>query len=144
MEIVKTNKGGNKICFNGHMYVIKHLGKNKITWRCMKASSLKCTGTMYTELQHDNPVEKNAHNHLPDPEEIKVTKCIQKMKDQVTSSSMINPVEIFAENVSEIETTTKARMPTEDTVKRMLRRQRSKNCPINSTIIEGNYKTKNY
>ncbi|KAL5234800.1 hypothetical protein ACI65C_002210 [Semiaphis heraclei] len=75
-----------------------------------------CTGTMYTELQHDNPVEKNPHNHLPDKEEIKVTKCIQKMKDQVTSSSMINPVEIFTENVSQIETATKARMPTEDTI----------------------------
>lgn len=96
-----------------------------------------CTGTMYTELQHNNPVEKNPHNHLPETEEINVTKCIQKMKDQVTSTSMINPVEIFTENVSKIDKTTKARMPTEDTVKRMLRRQRSKNYPINSTIIEG-------
>jgi len=35
---------------------------------------------------------------------------------------MINPVEIF-KNVSQIETATKARMPTEDTVKRMLRQR---------------------
>lgn len=94
---------------------------------------------MYTELQHDNPVEKNPHYHLPDTEEINVTKCIQKMKDQVTSSSMINPVEIFTGNVSKIEIATKARMPSEDTVKRMLRRQRSKNCPNNSSMIEGRY-----
>jgi len=120
------------------VYVIKHLGKNKITWRCTKASSLKCTGTLYTELQHDNPVEKNPHNHLPDTEKINVTKCIQKMKDQITSSSMENSVEIFTENVSKIETTTKARLPTEDTVKCVLRRQQSKNCPNNSTMIEGN------
>jgi len=74
-------------------------------------------GTIYTELLHNNPVEKNPHNHLPDTEEINVTKCIQKMKDQITSSSMVNPVEIFTENVSKIETETKARMPTEDAVK---------------------------
>ncbi|KAF0747179.1 FLYWCH-type domain-containing protein, partial [Aphis craccivora] len=78
--------------------------------------------TMYTEFQHDNPVEKNPHNHLHDPEEIKVTKCIQKMKDQKQQLKLY-------------------RMPTEETVKRTLRRQRSKNCPINFTIIEGNWCT---
>ncbi|CAI6362436.1 unnamed protein product [Macrosiphum euphorbiae] len=62
-----------------------------------QVSSVQGQCTQYTELQNDNPVEKNPHNHLPDKEEIKVTKCIQKMKDQVTSSSMINPVEIFTE-----------------------------------------------
>jgi len=45
------------------------------------------------------------------------------MKDRVNSSSMKNPIEIFTENVSKIQTATKARMPTEDKVKRMLRRQ---------------------
>jgi len=69
------------------------------------------SGTMYTDLLRNNFVEKNSHNPLADKEEINVTKCIQKMKDQVTSSSMINPVEIFTENVSKIQTATKARMP---------------------------------
>ncbi|KAL4121787.1 hypothetical protein QTP88_014228 [Uroleucon formosanum] len=27
-------------------------------------------------LQHNNPVEKHSHNHLPDTGEINVTKCI--------------------------------------------------------------------
>jgi len=61
-------------------------GKIK-TWRCMKMSFLKCTGTMYIELQHNNPVEKYLPNNLPVTEQINVTKCIQKMKDQVISSS---------------------------------------------------------
>ncbi|KAF0772754.1 FLYWCH-type domain-containing protein [Aphis craccivora] len=82
---------------------------------------------MYTKLQHDNLVEKNPHNHLPDKEEI---------KDQVTPSSMINPVEIFTENKQQLKL--ECPVPTENTVKRMLRRQRSKNCPINSTMIKIN------
>ncbi|XP_026804993.1 uncharacterized protein LOC113548350 [Rhopalosiphum maidis] len=45
------------------------------------------------------------------------------MKDQITSSSIMNPVEVFTKNASQIETATKARMPTEDTVKCMLRRK---------------------
>jgi len=48
------------------------------------------------------------------------------------------PVEIFTENVFKIETETKTRMLTKNTVNQMLRRQRSKNNP-NCTIMQGNH-----
>jgi len=69
---------------------VMHLGKNKIIWGFMKASSLKYSQVISVRLYGDNvyriatnPVEKNPHNHVPpDTEEIIVTIitiCIQKM-----------------------------------------------------------------
>lgn len=64
------------------MYGIKHLEINEIIWRtywrCMKVSSLKF---QFSSVQYNNSVEKNPHNHLPDTEEINVTKCLRKIKD---------------------------------------------------------------
>lgn len=136
MECINTTKGGEKICNSGYTFVFKHLGNRNNTWRYMKASSLNCKGTMYTDLQNKNPEEKNPHNHTRDEEEIKVTKCILEMMNGAFTSSRIDPVEIFAEGVSKTGNKTKDRMPIENTVKTMLRNQRSKD-NSNSTSIEG-------
>lgn len=39
MNIIKSNKGYEKLCYNGYVYVLKHFGKSKITWRYTKRST---------------------------------------------------------------------------------------------------------
>ena len=39
MEVIKTNKGGKKLCLNGHMYVKKIAKKDWIRWQCVKQRS---------------------------------------------------------------------------------------------------------
>ncbi|KAF0747829.1 FLYWCH-type domain-containing protein [Aphis craccivora] len=51
MEIINSNNNKPKLYFEGYMYVLKHTGKSSITWRCSKATMLKCPGTMYTDLE---------------------------------------------------------------------------------------------
>ncbi|KAL5240411.1 hypothetical protein ACI65C_007821 [Semiaphis heraclei] len=68
MEIITSNKGCEKLCYNGYMYVLKHFGKSKITWRCSKRSSFKCMGELYTNVQKEDPVLKSNHNHFGDSE----------------------------------------------------------------------------
>ena len=34
MEIFKSNKGGEKVAFEGYTYITKYKGKNYFTWKC--------------------------------------------------------------------------------------------------------------
>ncbi|KAB0805386.1 hypothetical protein PPYR_02356 [Photinus pyralis] len=42
MEVITSNKGGQKLCFGGYMYVVHKRCANNIRWRCNKYTSLKC------------------------------------------------------------------------------------------------------
>jgi len=33
MDVNKSNKGGNKICWRGYTYIIKHQWRKRLTWR---------------------------------------------------------------------------------------------------------------
>ena len=63
MEIIKSNKNTNKLCFEGYMYVIECTGKDKITWRCDNSSTLKCPGSIYTDIAQSKILELG-HPHL--------------------------------------------------------------------------------
>jgi len=51
MEVINSNKGGNKICWRRYTYIMKYQRRKRLTWRCTKEHSLKCCGTMYTDLE---------------------------------------------------------------------------------------------
>ena len=40
MEVIKSNKGGNKICHDGYTYTKSCLRKDKMWWKCSKKASL--------------------------------------------------------------------------------------------------------
>lgn len=143
MELIKSNRGKDKICLNGYMYVMNVQCKNFIRWKCAKASSLKCGAILKTTLNKTDPNLANPHNHAADAEGTKVVQCVQTMKEKAKDNG-VKPVQIFAEGVSKLESSTKARMPSEEVVKRTLRNQRSKNNPkepysLRELIIEGNF-----
>lgn len=141
MEIITSNKGKRKVCADGYMYVFHAQCENFIRWRCSKGSSLKCKGILKTSLEITDPAIAKAHNHPADSEGVKVVKCMEKMKTTARNHGT-RPAENFAEGVSALQNCTRARMPLEETVKRTLRNQRSKNYPknpdtLNDLIIEG-------
>ncbi|CAI6367652.1 unnamed protein product [Macrosiphum euphorbiae] len=78
MEIIKSNKGGDK----GYVYVVKYIGISKITWRCSKRCSMKCTGELYTDLKIENPEVKTRHSHSKDDDSVKVEKDLCAMKER--------------------------------------------------------------
>ncbi|KAL4090579.1 hypothetical protein QTP88_025384 [Uroleucon formosanum] len=125
MEIITSNKDCEKLCYNGYMYVLKHFGKSKITWRCSKRSSFKCMGKLYTNVQKEDPVLKSDHNHFGDSEKVDVEKALCIMKEQ-SKSGLFKPLEVYAEGVAKLN----------DHVKRTLRNQCSKLNPIESTSLD--------
>jgi len=41
MEIFKSNKEGDKVAFEGYIYITKHKGKNYFTWKCSNSPMVK-------------------------------------------------------------------------------------------------------
>ncbi|CAI6356139.1 unnamed protein product [Macrosiphum euphorbiae] len=70
MEVIKSNKGGNKFCWRGYKYIMKHQARKRLTWRCTKERSFKCRGTMYTDLQIGHPQIGKVHSHIADKHEV--------------------------------------------------------------------------
>jgi len=77
MEIINSNKNKPKLCFEGYMYVLKHTGKSSITWRCSKATMLKCPGIMYyTDIEMSKIVKSGTTHiitHRPNKKEVEVS-----------------------------------------------------------------------
>ena len=46
MEIIKTKRGGKKLCFDGFMYTLRAKTKNYINWICVKRGNY-CKGILF-------------------------------------------------------------------------------------------------
>ena len=53
MEVITSNKGGQKILLNGYMYTKKVTRLTGIWWSCVCARTLGCKGTVITSLVVD-------------------------------------------------------------------------------------------
>lgn len=86
----------------------------------------------------DNPdtSKSEIHNHPADEEGIKVVQSLNKMKRRA-ENSMVNPAQIFCQEVVGLSQATQARLPLEESVKRTLRNHRSKIFPsVPQTLAE--------
>ncbi|KAK4885203.1 hypothetical protein RN001_001474 [Aquatica leii] len=122
------------------MYTVHKKCANSVRWRCCKYSSLKCRAILVTTLATTDPELKTEHNHPANEENVKVTKCVQKMK-QRARDTLAKPVQIFTEAVSVLEDSTRAEMPTEKSAKRTLQNCKGPNMPnlrsLQKFVIEG-------
>jgi hypothetical protein len=86
MEILQSNKGGSKLCYEGFIYTRHALRKTKQWWKCTLKSSRECRGSLSTDLQYDNPSPGQPHNHAPDEASINCTNLRNNMKKKARSS----------------------------------------------------------
>lgn len=130
LEIITTERGGQKICFGGFLYTKKHVAKSvdKITWRCVKRASLNCTAILKTTKSHTEPEVVSDHNHLSDTVGCEVERTRQAMKRKATSTHD-QPGQIVTFAVEGLSDEIKARLPKPDTCKRVLRRVRASHRP---------------
>ena len=81
MEVITSNKGGQKLCLDGFMY-IKQWQRRNIRWRCAQRSKFGCKGALGTTLDLQNPHVLHDHNHNPDPHSTAAAKCHVQMVQQ--------------------------------------------------------------
>ena len=123
MEILKSNKGGSKLCFEGYMYTRHALRKTKQWWKCTMKSSRGCRGSLSTDLQHNNPVPGQPHNHSPEESSVNLTRLRNNMQEKALSTRNA-PSQIVAECVSTTSNAVKSMLPAEENCKRSIRRHR--------------------
>ena len=73
MEVVLSNRGGQKLLYEGYIYTKQHERLNGTRWICVRRTD-KCTGAVRTNGVVGVPVILSEHNHLPSEERTSVVK----------------------------------------------------------------------
>ena len=76
MEIVKNNKGGSKLCFEGYTYTKKSVSKTTIQWECSQRKAYVCKGKVTTDSQVARVIRTIEHSHDANLERVEATKII--------------------------------------------------------------------
>ena len=101
MEIIKTNKGGDMLIFDGYRYTAKNkTGAVSIRWNCVKIRSHTCKGAVSTDIQMTRTWNLTAHNCERVPEEIEIAKFRQSMKDNARKYSDTRTEDILATGIA--------------------------------------------
>jgi len=76
MEIIKSEKGRDLLCYNGYLY-----GFDKSSsWRCIECNTKKCRGRINLKDGQIIHESKKEHNHTPDIAKIEARKAMQFLK----------------------------------------------------------------
>ena len=124
-----------------------------IRWRCACRASKHCLASVYTDLLPANPVLKADHNHCPEPVKIEVDRCRTEMRIDYfyrplsetsgivftrwrsrmypihAAASNDPPACIYAEKITGLTDAAKALLPSVDTCKRTISRNRIQEYP---------------
>ncbi|XP_025406421.1 uncharacterized protein LOC112680530 [Sipha flava] len=122
MELLKSNKGNDKIALDGYAYTIKETYQSIIRWKCSKKSSMKCPAILITNLKISKIIRfEEEHCHCANKGAIGAMKIKQIIK-KCSLQTCNNPGQIFVQNVPKeilIE------LLFEISIKRSIRNQRS-------------------
>ena len=99
-----------------------------IRWSCACRASKHCPASVYTDLLPANPVLKADHNHCPEPVKIEVDRCRTEMWIHAAASND-PPARIYAEKITGLTDAAKALLPSVDTCKRTISRNRIQEYP---------------
>lgn len=128
MEIIKNNKGGSKLCFEGYTYTKKSASKTTIHWECSQRKAYVCKGKVTTDSQVARVIRTIAHSHDANLERVKATKIIASMKESA-GTGRAKPAQLFADHTRDATTDVRAEIGNQDVVKRTIRREKAKHLP---------------
>ncbi|KAF9763061.1 hypothetical protein NGRA_1539 [Nosema granulosis] len=97
-KIIKSNRGNDKMAYNGYFYNYTHTNMGIKYWRC---NNRGCTSILKTNIRNELR-DNGMHNHLTDKVKYYRTLLKQKMKTRALSSTESNRnvvLEVLKENV---------------------------------------------
>ena len=50
MEVIRSNKGGQKLIVEGFLYTKRNSTKERVYWRCANTAKFDCTGSIVTSV----------------------------------------------------------------------------------------------
>ena len=143
MELIQTNKGGTKLCFEGFMYTKRSKTKNFIQWACSQRNSLQCKGSLVTTIDMENPEVKHPHCHDSNSTTVEVA----KLRNQIKSSSQISKEKsqsILSSKLSQAKNDVRAEVGRTESIKRSICRIQRGALPkepktLEELVIEGEW-----
>ena len=142
MEVITSNKGGQKLILNGFIYTKQITKPRNIRWRCVQRTT-DCKATLTTTLDLDDPKLVTAHNHDPSDTKVAAVKCRSEMKQQA-KQSFDKPSQIMTQAMSQINVAARVDLGREEWIKRTLRNQRLGRIPpkpesLQDLVIDGEW-----
>ena len=110
MEIVKNNKGGSKLCFEGYTYTNKSISKTTIQWECSQGKAYVCKGKVTTDSQVARVIRTIEHSH----------------------DALLH---LYADHTQYATAHIRAEIGHQDAVKRTIRREKAKHLPISPVSL---------
>ena len=101
MEIIKSNKGKDKIIYNGYIYRKNTTNITTQSWRCEKKGCRCSASTAFPYAPGGNVVERNPHCHPPEPAHAEVLSALSQVAQQAEASDMPPRRLVSAINLSE-------------------------------------------
>lgn len=126
LEILKNNKGGPLLHFEGYLYVkINTAGnaKSRAYWKCSERTLSHCCGSLSTSKEFGKPLPQHPHSHAPDPCKVEKARLYSHIRQQA-SSTCDKPNRIYNENILNLPADVRAILPSKTSVKRLIARQR--------------------
>ncbi|XP_064462717.1 uncharacterized protein LOC135373447 [Ornithodoros turicata] len=141
MEYVSSNKRTKKLVLDGFVYAKQKALKAGIRWRCVKRDECKeavieSCGTYSVSVTHSHPGDDAA---------VSVLKARNKIKE-ITALSNEKPASVVRRVLQDLSAEEKARMTSEDSIKRSIRQQRALSYPpdpewLADLVIEEEWRT---
>ena len=141
MEFVKSETGGEKLVYEGYLYVKqKNLANNVVSYECDKRRNKgNCKAKVKVDSQRNIVVGRmHEHTHGPDAAKIEAVRTLQNMKIKAVSTEE-TAQQIIGEASSQVTEEVCAKLPPVHHIRRNIRRQRQKTChsrPLPQTAQE--------
>ena len=102
MEVIKNNKGGEKLYNEGFLYTKKPTSKTTIRWECSIRGTVNCNGKVTTDVAITRIISSIDHtNHDRDANAVQVAKKKLELKKRA-SVNRGNTVQVVADCLTEM------------------------------------------
>jgi hypothetical protein len=135
MEIIRNNKGGVKICYNGNIYTKKSSQETSIRWECSRRRALSCNGKIRTNIEMTEVLSSVEHKHENSQSLVEATKMRQQMKERATLGRG-STAQVFADSLEKLSENARLQIGRTNAIKRDIQRQRQAGRPKDPATLE--------
>ncbi|CAM1319229.1 Uncharacterised protein g7146 [Pycnogonum litorale] len=128
MEVIRSNKGGEKLCYDGHMYTKKSSSVSTKRWECSKRAALSCNGNVTTDIDVSHVISSVDHNHERNGFAVEATKMRENLRQRAIGNRS-NTSQILADAIEQLTEGGRVAMGNTNSVKRNILRQLQANRP---------------
>ena len=128
MEVIQSNKGGEKLCYDGHMYTKKSTSSSTKRWECAKRTALSCNGKITTDIDVSRVISRIEHNHDGNIFTIEAAKMRENLRQRLIGNRG-NTSQILAECMEQLTDGGRMAMGRTKSLKRNIQRQKQATRP---------------